>query len=408
MNIRKLPLYIFALGILGLTFAAGYSAYPLLHGAPLPGLSSLTEPPARQSMDVYWEAWRLLDRDFYGDKPDTTARTYGAIRGMVESFGDPYTYFVEPRARERERDELRGKFGGIGANLEQTEAGYVLHPVPGQPADSAGIRDGDILLMVDDQEITPQMNVDDLVALVRGPAGSRVTLLVRRADAAGIATELPITVTRAEIETPSMEWRLIDGSSPGSQVGYIVQTLFTERSPAEMQRAVEELTELGADSFILDLRGNPGGLVQAAVQIADMWLRQGAILIEQHADGSENVFEADAQHVREDAPLVIIVDNASASASEIVAGALRDHGRATLVGSRTFGKGSVQLIHELPDQSSLHVTNSLWLTPNRHQIAEQGLTPDILVAEGDDPLPEAIATVEQAVIAKALPDTAQP
>ncbi len=408
MNIRKLPLYLLALGILGLTFAAGYSAYPLLHGAPLPSLSSLTQPPARQSMDVYWEAWRLLERDFYGDKPDATARTYGAIRGMVESFGDPYTYFVEPRARDLERDELRGKFGGIGANLEQTDAGYVLHPVPDQPADRAGIRDGDILLMVDDQEITPQMHVDDLVALVRGPAGSRVTLLVRRADAAGITTELPITVTRAEIETPSMEWRLLDGSSPGSRVGYIAQTLFTERSPAEMQQAVEELTELGADSFILDLRGNPGGLVQAAVKIADMWLRQGVILIERHADGSENVFEADAAFVREDAPLVIIVDNASASASEIVAGALRDHGRATLIGSRTFGKGSVQLIHELPDQSSLHVTNSLWLTPNRHQIAEQGLTPDILVAEGDDPLPEAIATVEQAVVAKALPDDAQP
>ena len=169
-------------------------------------------------MDVYWEAWRLLDRDFYGDKPDTTARTYGAIRGMVESFGDPYTYFVEPRARDLERDELRGKFGGIGANLEQTDAGYVLHPVPEQPAERAGIRDGDILLLVDDQEITPQMSVDDLVALVRGPAGSRVTWS---------APPCSISPRNCHYSAPDLHaehgMAALDGSSPGSQVGYITQ-----------------------------------------------------------------------------------------------------------------------------------------------------------------------------------------
>lgn len=408
MKIRKLPLYLLALGMLGLSFAAGYSSYPLLHGAPLPGLAALTDAPAQQNMDIFWEAWRLLERDFYGEKPNASQRTYGAIRGMVESFGDPYTFFVEPQARERERDELRGKFGGIGANLEQSDAGIVLHPVPGQPAEEAGIQEGDILLMVDDAEITPEMSLDDVVALVRGPAGSTVTLLVRRTDSTGNATEFPIEVTRADIETPSMQWRLIEGRTPGSQVGYIDHDLFTERSPAEMEQAISELTEQGADSFILDLRGNPGGLVQAAVKIADMWLDSGVILIEQRADGSENVFDADSDLLNKDTPLVIVVDSASASASEIVAGALHDHGRAMLVGAKTFGKGSVQLIHELPDRSSLHVTNSRWLTPNRHQIAEQGLMPDIVVGEGDDPLPQAIAAAEQEVVAKALPDAPLP
>ncbi len=413
MNIRRLPLYLFALGMLGLAFGAGYSAYPLLHGASLSGLATTArDASSRQNMGVYWEAWRLLERDFYGEKPDADARTYGAIRGMVSSFGDPYTYFVEPEARTIERDELRGKFGGIGANVEQTEAGFVLRPADDQPADRSGIEDGDILLMVDDREITAGMSLDDVIALVRGPAGSRVTLLVRRLDVDGTAHELPIEITRSEIETPSMEWRLIEQPSPGNQsgnqIGYITQTLFTERSPAEMEQAIAELTTQGADSFILDLRGNPGGLVQAALKIADMWLDQGVLLIEQHADGSENTFEADAAMLRADAPLVIIVDHASASSSEIVAGALRDHGRATLIGSQTFGKGSVQLIHELPDHSSLHVTNAHWLTPNRHEIAGQGLLPDVAVAEGADPLPEAIAAVEQAVIARALPDDAQP
>ena len=355
-------------------------------------------------MPVYWEAWRLLERDFLGAKPDAATRTYGAIRGMVESFGDPYTYFVEPKPRELERDSLAGRFGGIGANIEESPDGYILRPMPGQPAAQAGVQDGDLLLLVDDQEITRAMSMDDVVALVRGPIGSEVTLLVRRhaSDA-----EVTLTVVRAEIPLPSVEWRMLEEATSG-HVGYIRHSLFTERSADEMRQALKELQAQGADRFILDLRGNPGGLVSAAVAVADLWLDGGVVFIEQKAGGQESAQEATPGIAAGDAPLVILVDAGSASASEIVAGALQDHGRAVLVGEKTYGKGSVQLIHELPDQSSLHVTNAQWLTPDRHQISVNGLLPDVPVEPGTDPLAAAVTVVEAASVAQAPTPTPTP
>ena len=163
-------------------------------------------------MAKYWQVWELLDRDFYGDKPAAAKRTDGAIAGMVQTFGDPYTFFVEPQTRELERDQLAGKFGGIGANLEQTDAGYVLSPLAGQPAEQAGVRKGDLLLMVDGHEVTAQMTSDEVIALLRGPVGSQVTLVVRRSpgESGADAQELTFSFTRAEIQTPSLEWRMLD------------------------------------------------------------------------------------------------------------------------------------------------------------------------------------------------------
>ena len=294
MTIRRSAIYLLILGVIALAFGGGYIAYPLLHGANLPPSSLLLQTLGGQNMDVYWEAWKLLDRDFYGDKPGSEERTYGAVRGMVQSFDDPYTYFVEPVARELERDEMRGSFGGIGAGIEPTEDGFALRPSPGQPAAEAGVLDGDLLLMVDDREITPELSIDEVVGLIRGPVGTQVVLLVRRASASGDAgEEVTIAVERAEIETPSVQWRIAESEAPGPVVGHIEHSLFTERSPAEMRQAVEELSAQGADSFILDLRGNSGGLVSSAIKIADMWLSEGDILIEQDASGDEEVYTAD-------------------------------------------------------------------------------------------------------------------
>jgi carboxyl-terminal processing protease len=194
--------------------------------------------------------------------------------------------------------------------------------------------------------------------------------------------------------TPSVEWRLLDDDPATADIGYLRQTIFSERSAAEMEEALAELRAAGATRFIWDLRGNPGGLLDAAVRQADMWLEQGLIVREEKAGGITNSFEATSGDLTEGAPLLVLVDGASASASEIVAGALQVHGRAQLVGAQTFGKGSVQLIHELGDQSSLHVTNGQWLTPAGQQISGQGLTPDIAVAEGEDALPAAIAALQ--------------
>ena len=383
--------------MVAVAFGFGYISYPLLHVTEEPLTPTLVEaPPAEQNLGVYWEVARLLERDFYGGKPDATQRTYGAIRGMVQAFNDPYTYFVEPQPRELERDNLRGQYGGIGADIEQTPAGFVLRPMPDQPAAQAGVQDGDLLLMVDDREINAGMAFDDVVALVRGQVGTEVALLVRRVPSDGSAPqEFTFRLTRIEIQTPSMEWRILPEATSGT-VGYIRHTLFTERSAAEMEQALQELQVQGATRYILDLRGNPGGLVSAAVAIADLWLDGGVIYIEERADGTEKIQEAVAGVAVTDAPLVVVVDAGSASASEILAGALQDHGRATLVGEQTYGKGSVQLIHELTDQSSLHVTNAQWFTPNRNPISGYGLQPNVAVTPGSDPLPEAIAVVEAA------------
>ena len=183
-------------------------------------------------------------------------------------------------------------------------------------------------------------------------------------------------------------------SSPGTaDVGYMRQTIFSERSPDEMRQAIEELRAAGAVRFVWDLRGNPGGLLNSAVAQADMWLDKGVIVVEEKAGGLRKTFEATAGELAANAPLVILVDHGTASASEIVAGALHDHGRAKMVGQQTYGKGSVQLIHELSDQSSLHVTTAQWYTPDGLQISGHGLAPDIPVADGDDPLAAALAAL---------------
>ena len=404
MSIRKLPAILGILSLVGLAFGVGYISYPLLHGTPqVPVLTAPANaaPDVEGDMGVYWDAWRILDRDFMGTKPDATTRTYAAIRGMVQSFNDPYTYFVEPQPRELERDDLAGKFGGIGATVESTPDGYTLHPVAGQPAANAGILDGDLLLMVDGREVTPAMTADELSSLVRGPVGSVVALVIRRTPAEGEPVELTFEVTRIEIETPSVEWRML-AEAPSGQVGYIKHTLFTERSAAEMEQAIRELDEQGATRYILDLRGNRGGLVSTAVAVADLWLDGGVIFIEEKADGAGRE-ESATPGMAVDAPLVVVVDGGSASAAEIVAGALQDHGRAVLVGEKTYGKGSVQLIHELPDQSSLHVTNAQWYTPKHRPISGHGLEPDIPIIAGTDPLIEAIAIVEATPLAQVQP-----
>lgn len=394
MSLRKLLIYVplqvlFAL----LFFGAGYGVYPLLNPAPnMPGLEIAATNPDPANLQIFWEVWHLLDRDFYGEKPDVTKRVYGAVHGLAQVFQDPYTLFVEPQPREIEADDLRGSFGGIGASIELTEEGYVLHPLRDQPAAAAGVLEGDLLLRVDNQLITTEMTSDQVVTLVRGPVGTEVALLVQR-KSANERNELTFRIMRVEIQTPSMEWRLLTDDPQSAHVGYIRHTIFSERSAAEMRTALQELTSQGADRIILDLRGNPGGLVDAAVQIADMWVDEGVILIEKHVDGTEKSFTAQTGGEAGQLPLVVMVDGASASASEIVAGALQDHKRAKLVGEKTYGKGSVQLVYELTDKSSLHVTNAQWFTPNRNQISGQGLQPDVVIEPGSDPLPQAIAAV---------------
>ncbi|HEY64219.1 MAG TPA: S41 family peptidase [Caldilineae bacterium] len=365
-----------------LTFAAGFGVHWYLVRDQ--------EPVATEEFKVFWEAWHILENSFLGEDPPVKQRIYGAIRGLVSAYNDPYTVFVEPQPRQREKEDLKGEFGGIGAWIIQEEDGsYSLRPMKGKPAERAGIRDGDILVAVDGHEIGPDMSIDEVVSLIRGPVGTVVRIEVRRA---GVAEVLTFEVKRERIETPSVEWRILD-EPPNT--GYIKISIFSERTADELTDALKDLTSQEVTRLVLDLRHNSGGLLDAAVDVASTFLRDGVVLYEQHAGGEEKTYKVRRRSIVFDGPIVVLVDRATASASEIVAGALQDHGRALLFGERTFGKGSVQLVHDLSDGSSLHVTAARWLTPKRHQIDGQGLTPDVPVnvtqkdlASGRDPVLE--------------------
>lgn len=394
---RPLFSILVTLAFFAVAFAAGYVVRgeidPPGQAQPSP-VNSPETADQRPNLGLYWQVWDLLERDFYGQQPDLTQRTYGSVRGLVSTFEDPYTYFVEPQPHQLQSDNLRGSFGGIGAWIERSDEGYRLRPMRNQPAALAGVREGDLLRKVDDSPVSLDLSEDDVVALVRGPIDSEVCLTVARSGDDG-AQDLVICVARAEIQIPSVDWRLLDDQPGAGNIGYIRHSSFSERSAQEMRLAVAELRELGADRFVLDLRGNPGGLLSAAVEVAGLWLDGGVVLYERHANGEERIFEADDADLAGGLPLVVIVDGASASASEILAGALQDRSRAVLVGEQTFGKGSVQLVHELADASSLHVTTARWFTPNHNGIDGVGLTPDVVITPGDDPLPIAINVVQE-------------
>lgn len=340
--------------------------------------------------ELFRQVWLLLEQDFYGADPSLTRRTYASVRGLTDSYGDAYTRFLEPQPRELERDQLRGRFGGIGAWIESVEGGYALRPMPGKPAEAAGVLAGDRLVGIDDTPVSAKTSIDTLTALIRGPVDTEVCLDLLRGDP---GKKVGICVVRTEIETPSVEWHLLDDTAGSPGIGYLKLSVFSERSAEEMVQALDELRADGATRFVLDLRGNPGGLVSAAVDVADIWLDSGVVFYEEKADGSEKSYQAATGDRSGGAPLVVIVDGGSASASEILAGALQDRGRATLLGEATFGKGSVQLVHELVDGSSLHVTSAHWFTPNHHAIEGVGLTPDLVIETGSDPIPQAVEAV---------------
>jgi carboxyl-terminal processing protease len=343
---------------------------------------------------VFWEAWHLLEKDFYGQLPPAQQMTYGAIRGVLTTLDDPYTIFVEPKPRQLEKDDLRGSFGGIGAWVSKHEDGaIVLKPMEDKPAQRAGILEGDVVIKVDDQEITPDMPLDDVILLIRGPIGSVVKLTISRA---GHPEPLVFEIIREKVETPTVAWRLLDKDQ---ELGYVSISLFTERTNKELDAALKDLKAQGTTRLILDLRNNSGGLLETAIDVSSQFISDGVVLYEQRRDQEEKPYPARRGGKATDISLVVLVNAGTASASEIVAGAIQDSGRGILIGESTFGKGSVQLVYDLSDQSSLHVTVAHWFTPNRHEITGNGLSPDIVVplteedrTQGRDPqLDHAIA-----------------
>jgi len=376
MSSKKQRIVIFFCGLLicsVLAFAAGFATCLLWD-------RQQRARRARQPLGVFWQAWNLIETNYYGEIPSARARTYSAIRSALALLNDPYTIFVEPQTRELERDQMRGAFGDVGIALQRDAQNHmVIVPYPDSPAQRAGAREGDILLAVDAQRVTTETTIEQVQAWLHGEVGTVVTLTLSRPPTPPF--DLPIV--REEIQVPSVTWYALDRFP---EIGYIHITGFTERTSVEILTATHELRTAGVISIVLDLRDNYGGLIDPAVAVADEFLDSGIVLIQQSRNTQERVFQAQSGGTATDIPLAVLVNGGTASAAEIVAGALQDHHRAPLVGEPTFGKGSVQLIYELSDGSSLHVTSAIWLTPNRRQIQGHGLAPDIYVPRGDGPL----------------------
>lgn len=330
----------------------------------------------------------ILGDHYLYDLPDEPSLVHGAAAGMVASLDDPYTYFSEPEAAEIDQTNLAGSFGGIGAEIARSENGeFIIHEVyRDNPAFEAGVQPGDVILAVDGvpvDETAPDMNA--LLAAVRGEIGELVTLTLRRDG-----EQFDVEIVRAEVLIPSTFWRVLEDEE---RIGYIQITRFTTRAPDEVRQAIEELQSQGVEAFVLDLRDNGGGLVDSAVKVCGEFVDGGAVLVEQRRGSDERVFDASRGGRALDEPLIILTNGSTASAAEIVAGGLQDRGRVTVIGERTYGKGSVQLIFDLSDDSSLHVTNAEWFTPDGRRIQGEGLAPDVRVqpVEGHDaPLEAAV------------------
>ena len=327
----------------------------------------------QQRFKVFWETWQIVERDFYDKSQiDHQKLIFGAIKGMVDAVGDPYTVYQTPSQREVSDTDLRGSFDGIGIQVDMKENRLtVVAPIEGSPAEAAGFLPGDVVLAVDGKSLSGK-TLNDTVGLIRGQRGTPVTLMVLRQ---GSTEPIEITVVRAEIKLKSVRARMIDG-----QVGYLRISSFSATTGTEIANGVKELMGQEPKGIIVDLRNNPGGYLSASVEAAAQFVTPGSVvLFQQSGNGDRKTYRTEGGGLATTMPMVVLVNKGSASASEILAGALRDNGRAILVGEKTFGKGTVQNVHELSDKSGLRVTTAQWLTPAEGPIQGVGLLPDRVV-----------------------------
>ena len=346
----------------------------------VPSASAAVEAPrtlAPEDLDIFWEAMELLEEDFYGELSSSTERSYGAIHGVLKTLRDKNTGFLNPVEAASFMESIQGSFEGIGAFVEWAEeegAVRIVEPFKDQPAWNAGIRRGDLIIAVNGEDVAELSNLSEAINRIKGPSGTDVLLTVRRE---GLEDPFDIPVTRDRVEVPIVETEVY---GENDEFAYVLLKRFSDDAGGKLRAALEELLTDETQGLIFDLRGNPGGLLREAIQVTSVFLEDERVLIERFSDGTEEFYDTEGDAlVPADLPLILLVDESSASASEIVAGALQDAGRARLVGVTTFGKGSVQLPHTLSDESLLRVTIARWYTPADRSINGTGLDPDIVV-----------------------------
>lgn len=361
-------------------------AYVYSHVAPL-GIVSATGtgrvlgigqlPPADlANKDVefkqFWELWSLLKEKYYQQPVQDKQMFYGAMSGLASSLGDPYTTYFQPTDAEDFQQALSGKFEGIGAEIGiKDDQLQIVAPLPDSPASRAGILAGDFIVKIDGTETTG-MSVEKAVSLIRGPKDTKVTLTIFRPTAK--KPPIDITITRDQIQIKSVMWKMLPG-----KIAQITVTHFNGDTEDGFNAAADAVMRQSPKGIILDLRNNPGGFLATALSMAGEWVGNATVVKERRQGKIFDELKGAGKDRFDGIPTVVLVNQGSASASEIVAGALQDYGKATLVGMKTFGKGSVQDYQSLPDGSGVKITIAEWLTPKERQINKLGLEPDIRI-----------------------------
>jgi len=353
-----------SVAILALTFGTGYNLGQIPAG-PSDGLETVKQ------------VWNIIFDDYVDrDHLDPDKLSEGAIEGMLEALDDPYSSYLDAETHQLGLSSLEGELEGIGAQVAiRDEQITIIAPIANSPAAAAGIRAGDVVLEIDGQS-TAEMSLAEAVLNIRGPKGTSVRLLILHQDE---SEPEEIEIVRDKIELPSVHFEMRE------DIAYINITHFSGHTSEELSATLESMTQEEVRGIILDLRSNPGGILEIVVDVTSYFLPEGVVVSVVDNRKEYTTLEVNPKELTTDLPMVVLVDSFSASGSEVLAGALQDRDRATIAGSQTFGKGSVNVLHKLKDGSGLFITTARWLTPNGRLIEGEGIKPDYeLELEGEE------------------------
>lgn len=343
-----------------------------LDGTALGGVAAV---PQDLNFKLFWEVWQKVKVDAVDHNVTDQDLFYGAVRGVVGALKDPYSVFFTPDETRKFNEELSGSFEGIGAEIgfNKNNILSIIAPLPATPAERAGLKAEDMILKIDGKDTT-DMNLEEAVSKIRGQKSTEVTLNIFRE---GFSEPKDFAITRDRIQIESVKWEIKEAG--GKKFAYIKISHFNADTAAKFEKIVMPVLQKNPNGIILDLRNNPGGFLDVSVDIAGFWTGDKTVVIEQIKGDKKEELKGDGVARFQDIPTIVLVNGGSASASEIVAGALQDHGKAKIVGTKSFGKGSVQELESLGNGSSLKLTVAKWLTPKGVSISEKGITPDIEV-----------------------------
>lgn len=388
---KKIIFLVLVVALLGGGFYAGlrYQQWESIKNGREPIASDDPEPREATVLDfsLFWKVLAQLEDRFVDQEKleDRKKLVYGAIEGMVNSLGDPYTVFLKPEESKKFEEQINGSFGGVGIEIGMRKGLLtVIAPLKNTPAEKAGIQAGDIIFKIDDQE-AGGLSIDEAVSKIRGKKGTTVKLTNQRAS---FKEPKDFLLTRAEIKIPTVEWKLIADKSGKKNIAHLQLFVFNRNVDAAFNKIAKEILSSETEKIILDLRNNPGGLLDSAVNIASAFLDPNQTVVsERFADETETLLKTGRNAILKKYPIVVLINKGSASASEIIAGALRDNRNVKIIGETSFGKGSVQELVDFPggtQKSTLKVTIAKWYTPKGISISDNGIKPDIEVKKTDE------------------------